>query len=74
MFRGLGRAIGGVAGMMGDMTIAPVAEAIRGVPLEGPNFTVAGMNGGRDAGEAVGVAIFVRLICYLFLTDLDKQL
>lgn len=66
MIRGLGGFIGGVTGMMGDMTIAPVAEAFRGVPLEGPSFTAAGIDGGLAAGEAVGVAIFVRLICYLF--------
>ena len=66
MFVGLGGVIGGVAGFVGDTTIAPVVHAIRGVRLEEPSLTVAGVNGGMASGVAFGEAIFVGLICYLF--------
>lgn len=66
MFAGLGGVIGGVAGMAGDIAIGQVVTAITGVPLPAPNFTAAGANRGMAAGVAVGEAIFVGLICYLF--------
>lgn len=61
MFGALGGAIGGLAGLAGDIATAP-ALAFRGIP---PRFTVAGVRAGVDAGLAVGDEIFVGLICYL---------